>query len=231
MASQKYSDHKQCIVCQITLTDANWLAYLQKRSLYKCTPCFREYGKQYHKTDLEYNAKQRARSYMRRSAVIHFYGDQCAQCGEDEYSKLTIDHIHGGGTKHRKEMGSNIIDYLYNNTISKDGYQVLCYNCNCSKDVEYKDQQSYRKKQQVIEHYGCVCAECGEARIERLTIDHINNDGAEQRKLLGYKTGSIFYRWLVKKNFPDNLGLQVLCYNCNGSKEYKRRQDKIKPDD
>jgi hypothetical protein len=165
---------------------------------------------------------------MRRSAVIFQYGNQCAQCGEDEYTKLTIDHKNGGGSAHRREMGgAGIVDYLYNNLINKDGYQVLCYNCNCSKNVIYKDKYALRDKKIVIEHYGSVCNDCKEDRIERLTIDHKNNDGAAQRKKYGYKTGSRFYRWAIKNAFPDNLGLQVLCFNCNCS---KRAIEKYEPE-
>lgn len=229
MNSQKNASQKCCIKCGTLLTTENWLDYLVERSNYICTPCFREYGKTYHKKDPEYNKKQRNRSRMRRSAVIFHYGNQCIQCGEDDYTKLTIDHINGGGNAHRKEMSSNIIDYLYNNLVDKDGYQVLCYNCNCSKNVIYKDKYALRDKKKVIKHYGNECLLCHEDRIERLTIDHNNNDGAEQRKNLKCYTGSRMYRWLIKNNFPNNLGLQVLCYNCNCSKRATSKYEEETP--
>lgn len=217
MKSQKNNGLKYCIKCDALLTDENWLKYLQKRSAYQCTPCFRDYGKNYHKSDEKYNEKQRNRHRGRRSAIICSYGDQCVQCGENKYEKLTIDHVNGRGTQHRKEMTTNIIDYLYNNKVDKDGYQVLCYNCNCSKNLFYKDKYYLRDKEKVISKYGVICAECKEDRIERLTIDHINNDGALQRRQLKCGTGVTFYRYLIKNNYP-NLGLQVLCYNCNCGK-------------
>lgn len=209
------------------LTKENWLKYLIKRSNYICTPCFREYGKQYHKQDPEYNKKQNNRTRRRRSAIIFYYGNQCIECGEDDYTKLTIDHKHGGGNQHRKEMKTNIIDYLYNNLVDKDGYQVMCYNCNCSKNVTYKDKYALRDKTKVISHYGGCCQLCNEDRIERLTIDHKNNDGASQRRKYGYKTGVSCYRWIIKNNFPNDLGLQVLCFNCNCS---KRSLEKYPPE-
>ena len=132
MVSQKESSLKYCIKCQAKLTNENWLAYLKPRSNYVCTPCFRNYGKNYHKSDPDYSKKQVRRYRSRKSAVIHAYGDKCAQCGEDDYYRLTIDHISGGGNAHRKEITTNIYDYLYNNLVDKDGYQVLCYSCNCS---------------------------------------------------------------------------------------------------
>jgi hypothetical protein len=66
--------------------------------------------------------------------------------------------------------------------------------------------------------YGNQCADCGEDRVERLTIDHKNDDGAVQRRQLNCGTGVKMYRWLIKNSYPNNLGLQVLCYNCNCSK-------------
>ena len=52
-----------------------------------------------------------------------------------------------------------------------------------------------------------------------LTLDHINNDGAEHRREIhgrqtaaGYQT----YRWLMRNGFPP--GFQVLCANCNHGK-------------
>lgn len=218
MKSQKNASQKRCIKCNIILNENNWPKCLWNRSNYICTPCFKEYGKSYHKTDPEYNKKQRNRSRMRRSAVIFQYGNRCVQCDEDDYTKLTIDHVKGGGTAHRKTISNHTIDFLYNSIVDKDSYQVLCYNCNCSKNVTYKDKYALRDKKKVIEKYGSFCTECKEDRIERLTIDHKNNDGMEQRKKLKCYTGSRMYRWLIKNSFPDNLGLQVLCFNCNCSK-------------
>jgi len=65
--------------------------------------------------------------------------------------------------------------------------------------------------------YKCVC--CGETEKLFLTIDHIENDGAEWRRSnLGKRTmaGYLTYRWLVAHHFPP--GFQVLCMNCNHGK-------------
>lgn len=218
MNSQEKCDLKYCIKCNILLTDNNWLKYLRPRSNYICTPCFKDYGKQHYKDHPEKLDKQKVKYKEKKSAIINAYGDMCVFCGEDEYIKLTIDHKNGNGNKHRKEMTTNIYDYLYNHKVNYDEYQVLCYNCNCSKNVKYKDKYALRDKQKVIKVYGGICLQCSEDRIARLTIDHKNNDGALQRRQLNCFTGVKMYRWLIKNNFPTNLGLQVLCYNCNCSK-------------
>lgn len=59
----------------------------------------------------------------------------------------------------------------------------------------------------------CNC--CGELEILFLSIDHINNDGAEHRKKIG-GSGTTMYYWLIRNNFPT--GFQVLCFNCNQGK-------------
>jgi hypothetical protein len=71
-------------------------------------------------------------------------------------------------------------------------------------------------KQAAFDHYGKVCICCGEKEQLFLEIDHINNDGNEQRKLLGFSGGGDLYRWLRKNNYPD--GFQTLCANCNHGK-------------
>lgn len=66
----------------------------------------------------------------------------------------------------------------------------------------------------VFGHYGRRCACCGAA--ERLTIDHVDGDGAEHRRELGSQGSWALYRWLVVNGFPP--GFQTLCEPCNGSK-------------
>lgn len=79
-----------------------------------------------------------------------------------------------------------------------------------------KFRQSVRT--QVINAYGGKCACCGETEPKLLTIDHVNNDGAEHRRKLNIKGGWVFYSWIIKNNFPKNL--QLLCFNCNCAKGF-----------
>ena len=73
-------------------------------------------------------------------------------------------------------------------------------------------------RDQVFEAYGgykCNC--CGENKPMFLSIDHVDNDGAIERKSGKYcGSGTGFYQWLRKNKFP--LGYQVLCMNCNTGK-------------
>ena len=57
----------------------------------------------------------------------------CQHCGENVIELLTIDHINGGGNKHRKSLGqTNFYSWLKRNNYPI-GFQILCYNCNCVK--------------------------------------------------------------------------------------------------
>lgn len=58
------------------------------------------------------------------------------------------------------------------------------------------------------------CSCCSEARLPCLTIDHVNNDGADHRREIG--SGAAIYSWLKKNAYPG--GFQTLCWNCNSGK-------------
>lgn len=59
----------------------------------------------------------------------------CSRCKINILDFLTIDHINGNGASFRKKTGLRgltLYQYLIKNNYPK-GYQVLCFNCNCSK--------------------------------------------------------------------------------------------------
>ena len=66
----------------------------------------------------------------RKAALEHYSGAQpsCDCCGEDHIEFLVMDHIDGGGNKHREEVGSIVIWIVRNNF--PPGFRVLCSNCN-----------------------------------------------------------------------------------------------------
>lgn len=73
--------------------------------------------------------QKQARYYKCKDAVFEAYGGyRCGCCGETTKPFLTIDHIDGGGVKHRKEIGIDFYVWLARNNFP-DGYQVLCMNC------------------------------------------------------------------------------------------------------
>lgn len=102
--------------------------------------------------------------------------------------------------------------------------------CKRSYWLEHKEQstRSMRKyrlklKTAALEAYGgCRCACCGEEELKFLTLDHMNGDGKAHRAEMKDKhhlSGTWFYLALKKENYPKDIGLQVLCFNCNMGRE------------
>ena len=85
---------------------------------------------------------------------------------------------------------------------------------NGKQRCEKNREEDMNFRLHIIEYYGNVCSCCGEDMIEFLSIDHKNNDGAEQRKTHG--VGIVFYKWIIANDYPDDL--QILCRNCNWGK-------------
>ena len=74
-----------------------------------------------------------------------------------------------------------------------------------------------RIKEEFFEHYGSECAICGESNKYNLTVDHIHDDGAKHRKIVGDNTTLVILD-LKKQNWPTDY-VQTLCYNCNNKKK------------
>jgi len=65
--------------------------------------------------------------------ILAHYGKKCTCCGIDEKIFLTVDHIKGDGSKHRKNLNrGRLYAYIVRENFPKD-YQILCWNCNCAK--------------------------------------------------------------------------------------------------
>jgi hypothetical protein len=183
-----------------------------------------------HRVEKRLREFHRGRSYTlsRRMKVLAHYGPQCGCCGEADVHFLSIDHIHGGGTAHRKQLrsgGSAIYRWLIAEGFP-EGYRVLCMNCNyvmghygfCphqSSDprvMSYRMARVWQLKLEIIAHYGGMCACCREPSPYFLQLDHPNGDGAEERRRLK-KDGNGLYSYLRVQGFPK--GYRILCTNCN----------------
>lgn len=91
---------------------------------------------------------------------------------------------------------------------------ILCNRC-CSANGIVRRKRDAEIKTEVFNAYGgFMCACCGETEVAFLTIDHVNNDGAEHRRQLKEESGSShLYKWLRRNGYP--AGFSVLCMNCN----------------
>jgi len=76
-----------------------------------------------------------------------------------------------------------------------------------------------QERRAVIEAYGGKCEICGESFYPFLTIDHSFKDGAQKRAEFGRKDSCArTIHDLVKRGFPKNEGIRILCFNCNCSR-------------
>lgn len=69
-------------------------------------------------------------------------------------------------------------------------------------------------REQVLQGYGASCKCCGEENEAFLTLDHVNRDGANERRNGG---NDLAYKKAIELNFPEEY--QILCYNCNLGRE------------
>jgi hypothetical protein len=106
---------------------------------WNCNATFGFYGYCPHKTNgysevfLSESGKY---SRKLKREMIDAYGGKCAICGESHFEFMTIDHINGRGTQHRKQIGcqnGTMNQWLKKQGWTKDEFRLLCFNCNCSK--------------------------------------------------------------------------------------------------
>lgn len=94
-------------------------------------------------TPEEYKAKasERSKAYqtkLRAEAFDAYGGAFCACCGEKTFRFLTLDHKDSNGaTKRRESKRWGGYSYLAALRAAKypPGYQVLCFNCNCGRQL------------------------------------------------------------------------------------------------
>lgn len=178
---------------------------------------------------------RQARRFRDRFLVLHHYSDgKCECCGERQWEFLAIDHINGGGNKHRyKDVGSRSSTSLYAWIIKNDyppGFRVLCHNCNgvltrygyCPHELGYQSVDwvgmfDKARRGAVLTYYGGKCECCGEEALEFLEIDHKNGDGAVHRQVIGNASRDMA-KWAIENDFPDTF--RVLCRNCNAARGF-----------
>lgn len=126
----------------------------------------REYKKRHHQIP-EVKEKRRSKIRQRRRALraegqdqyqrlraelLELMGGRCCRCGFSDYRALQIDHVNGGGVKHRRIHG--IPGYWKERSLLRDAlrrgekvteYQLLCANCNWIKRFENNENGGYSK--------------------------------------------------------------------------------------
>ncbi len=102
----------------------------------RCVICIYKNKKWYISSDFRKQKIQKDK--LLRNQIMQHYGSKCICCGEIEKTFLAIDHINGGGNKHRKIINKLSARSYYQWIINQnfpDDLQILCYNCNMSKHL------------------------------------------------------------------------------------------------
>ena len=103
-------------------------------------------------------------------------------------------------------------------------HKLIVYDQNTRKKVA--------RKAKVLAHYspngvlGCSWEGCSITDIDMLSLDHINNDGAKDRRDTNGASGDSLYRKAEQAGFPETF--QTLCFNHQMKKErlLRRRHTK-----
>ncbi len=93
----------------------------------------REAGRLYWNKNKQHLNKIQKEWYRKlRDLVIQGYGGKCTCCTEDRREFLTLEHIGGGGNKHRQKMQQHQIFRQIIKSKFPNKYTILCWNCNAS---------------------------------------------------------------------------------------------------
>lgn len=129
LISERHKRYRQANPEKMRLRSKKWFDENKERK--------QELGKIWREVNKEsIDAKRRVRHWKLKLEVWENYGGaKCSCCGVSEREFLTIDHINGGGGKHRKELRTSGSQHIYpwlkkNNY--PEGFRVLCMNCNFS---------------------------------------------------------------------------------------------------
>jgi hypothetical protein len=85
-------------------------------------------GKVYHHRRLEHGKVLWLLDKLNALCIYSHGSMKCEICEEDRLGCLSIDHIDGGGRKHREEIKGHIYRWLKENEFPI-GFRVLCMNC------------------------------------------------------------------------------------------------------
>ncbi len=145
-----------CRICRVELVGDVYPAFLKRQRSGICKDCRNNKRNEDYQNNIEDRRRanrRRNRRYILRLKlkVIGHYSNGTMECAnpfgkhKEPYTDIratSIDHIKGGGRKHRKGIGSGFYRWLIKHNYPK-GYQVLCMSCQYIKRWENFEFASY----------------------------------------------------------------------------------------
>lgn len=150
------------------------------------------------------------------NCALSFYGfcphnintelNSCEFC----YTNLSLDNMFEFHIKNKNSICKNCVITI--SPMRKTAKNIkIKYRSLVQRRMDNKSIL-FKIKLQLIEGYGGKCSCCGEDNYLFLTIDHVFNDGYQDRKEKKYNQYN-FYKQIINENFPTKY--RLLCYNCN----------------
>lgn len=222
---------KLCTTCNKELQDTINRKRQAAKASGMCIRCYKLPAIEGKRNCTDCNEKENTRSKEKTERARRF--KRCIACGKEPEpgrKKCTecLAKFVAGHAKWRENKKSKKQCYF----CGKDNDRFPKVYCSvCAGKGRLK---RLRDKMDAFNAYGGpICKCCGESILEFLSIDHVNNDGAEHRRQVsrdgeGYHKrskgwskkwlgrGVAIYAWLKRNNYPE--GFQVLCMNCNFAK-------------
>jgi hypothetical protein len=81
-----------------------------------------------------------------------------------------------------------------------------------------------KKRDLIFQLLGNRCVICGISDRRCLDLDHINNDGASERKKWGSNKNEQYLNLIIKSIHANEGRYQILCANHNRIKEWEHRK-------
>lgn len=126
---------RRCGQCELWKEEKEFYKHKDYKRQGVCQRCFKASRKTfYEENNKEIRAKESLARWILRLEIIAGYGGVCECCGESSPEFLTIDHVGGGGRADRNLSGGpkSVYKRLKKLGFPKNGFRLLCYNCNCS---------------------------------------------------------------------------------------------------
>ena len=132
---------KQCTKClRLKSVDDFYHKWSENRLFSRCKSCERLISIKYYSKHSEVRKSWSMKDKLKyRALIFNHYGSECKCCGEKNEVFLCLDHISGGGNKHRREVfghkrtgGTMMYRWVVKNNFPIE-FQILCHNFNWSK--------------------------------------------------------------------------------------------------
>ncbi len=103
----------------------------------------------YYRTIDKQRLRAKKKHAILKQAVLDYYGHECSCCGQEGDAFLAIDHIHGGGSQHRKTISAGNFYCWLKREGFPSGFQTLCHNCNWAKSHGGCPHKDFKSKQYI----------------------------------------------------------------------------------